>query len=121
VPAVKGLEAIMVIAIASLLLAAQLGTAQATAPTISEVQKIQYRVPAHPPPCGDGWDLAVDGLCYPNGTVPYHDQVARRYGRYRHPVPCGNGADVDIRDGRCYPNGTVPRRFQQGRQYQYRY
>ncbi len=109
----------MIIAIAAILISAQLGSVRPATPSASDLQQVQYRVPAHPPPCGDGWDLAVDGLCYPNGAVPYHDQVARRYGRYRHPMQCGNGADVDIRDGLCYPNGTVPPRFQQGRQDQY--
>jgi hypothetical protein len=85
----------------------------------------QYRVRAHPPPCGDGWDVSArDGLCYPNGYLAPQDQAARQYyqGRGyrggRYPIPCGNGADIDTRDGLCYPNGTVPPRFQQGRQYQ---
>jgi hypothetical protein len=85
------------------------------------LHRSQYRVYAHPPPCGDGWDLSArDGLCYPNGYLPPQEQAARRYpgsayrgGRY--PVPCGNGADVDTREGLCYPNGTVPPQFQQGR------
>jgi hypothetical protein len=88
-------------------------------------QAVQYRVPAHPPPCGDGWDLSArDGLCYPNGYLPPQEQAARQYPQYnrgggRYPVPCGHGADLDVRDGQCYPNGTVPPQYQQGRQQYY--
>jgi hypothetical protein len=94
--------------------------------------EVQYRVPRHPPPCGNGWDLSArDGLCYPNGYLPPEEQEARQryhqpqyggpkygeppyrpYGMRRRPVPCTDGADLDIRDGRCYPTGTVPRQFQ---------
>jgi len=96
--------------------------------------EVQYRVPRHPPPCGNGWDLSArDGFCYPNGYLPPQDQEARQryyppqygqpqyydesqpyrpYGLRRRPVPCGDGADVDMRDGRCYPTGTVPLQFQ---------
>jgi hypothetical protein len=87
------------------------------------VEQVQYGVPVHAPPCGNGWDISArNGMCYPNGYLPPQEQAARRYrGRYygggRYPVPCGNGADIDIRDGQCYPNGTVPRRYQEGRRY----
>jgi hypothetical protein len=126
----------MLVTIASLALALQVAS-PAPPPNAGEplVQEIQYRVYAHPPPCGHGWDLsASDGMCYPNGYLPPQDQAARQryydqgygdpgyggreyyggrgYRGGRYPVPCGDGADVDIRDGRCYPTGTVPRRFQ---------
>jgi hypothetical protein len=114
----------MLVSFAAVALVAQLG-GPVNAPGQGEavVHHAQYRVYAHPPPCGNGWDLSArDGLCYPNGTLAPQDQAARQYqgqayrgGRY--PVPCGNGADVDIRDGLCYPNGTVPPQFQQGRIY----
>jgi hypothetical protein len=105
----------MIGAVVATLLALQLG----------EVHQVQYRVPVHPPPCGNGWDVgARDGMCYPNGYLPPQEQAARQYyggGRaYGHyPVPCGNGADIDSRDGQCYPTGTVPLQFQQGRQGYY--
>lgn len=121
----------MLATIASLALALQVG-APAAPPNAGEplVQAIQYRVYAHPPPCGDGFDLSArDGLCYPNGYLRPQDQAARqRYYRRdyddpgyggrgyrggRYPVPCGgDGVDLDTRDGRCYPTGTVPRQFQ---------
>lgn len=103
--------------------------------------EVQYRVPRHPPPCGDGWDLSArDGMCYPNGALPPQDQAARRYqpgygygqpqyydeqpyrpyGMRRRPVPCTDGADLDIRDGRCYPTGTVPRQYQNRQENYYR-
>lgn len=114
----------MLVSLAAVMLVAQLGS-PAPAPSRGEafVLQAQYRVYAHPPPCGNGWDLSArDGLCYPNGYLPPQDQAARQYpgpvyrgGRY--PVQCGNGADVDVRDGLCYPNGTVPPQFQQGRIY----
>jgi hypothetical protein len=87
------------------------------------IDPVQYRVYAHPPPCGDGFDLSArDGLCYPNGYLRPRDQAARQgYGGGRYPVPCGNGADVDSRDGQCYPNGTVPLRYQAGRTYPLEY
>jgi len=93
--------------------------------THQPIQRVQYGVPRHPPPCGDGWDVSArDGMCYPNGYLPPQEQAARQYyyrgggyGYGRYPVPCGHGADVDIRDGQCYPNGTVPPQFQQGRGY----
>ncbi len=45
--------------------------------------EVQYRVPRHPPPCGNGWDLSArDGFCYPNGYLPPQDQEARQPGRY---------------------------------------
>ncbi len=104
--------------------------------------EVQYGVPRHPPPCGNGWDVSArDGWCYPNGYLPPQEQQARRryyrpqydepgyygepqpyrpYGYQRRPVPCGDGADVDIRDGRCYPTGTVPRQFQNRPENYYR-
>jgi hypothetical protein len=105
----------MIAAIAAALVLVQPVSVQA-ARSNPDLLQVQHRVPVHPPPCGDGWDLALNGMCYPNGYLPPQAQVARRY---RHPVPCGDGADVDMRDGRCYPNGMVPPRYQQGRQYQY--
>src|ERR1700704_3136499 len=114
----------MFVSLAAVTLVVQLGGAVA-APSQGEafVLQTQYRVYAHPPPCGDGFDLSArDGLCYPNGYLAPQDQAARRYpgsvyGGGRYPVPCGNGADIDIRDGLCYPNGAVPPQFQQGRIY----
>jgi hypothetical protein len=101
--------------------------AQVVAVDMPLLERAQYDVPMHPPPCGDGWDLSArDGMCYPNGYLPPQEQTARQgyyrgmYRGGRYPIPCGNGADVDIRDGRCYPNGTVPRRFQNRPRY-YRY
>jgi hypothetical protein len=126
----------MIITAIATALALQLGQelSQASPDTGAQapISQVQYRVPVHPPPCGNGWDLSArDGMCYPNGYLPPQEQAARRYqyrygggnGYYgRYPVPCGNGADVDIRDGQCYPNGTVPPQFQQGRQgYNYGY
>jgi hypothetical protein len=112
----------MFVSIASVALALQLG-APANVPNESNplAQQVRYRAYAHPPPCGDGWDLSArDGLCYPNGYLAPQDQAARQYyyrgrgyRRGRYPVPCGDdGVDLDIRDGLCYPTGTVPRRFQ---------
>jgi hypothetical protein len=116
----------MIVSIAAAALAVQLGLpGSAAAPALIEPalpQNVQYRVPAHPPPCGHGWDLSArDGLCYPNGYLPPQDQAARQYyrGGGRYPVPCGHGADIDVRDGQCYPNGTVPPQYQQGRQRYY--
>jgi hypothetical protein len=115
----------MFMSIAGVALALQMGT-PASIPPESEplIQTVQYHLaPAHPPPCGHGWDLSArDGLCYPNGYLHPQDQAARQYPqRYyrggRYPVPCGHGADLDVRDGQCYPNGTVPPQFQQGRRY----
>lgn len=115
----------MIISIAAAALAAQLSvTPEAVASPVSP-QTVQYHVPAHPPPCGNGWDMSArDGLCYPNGFLPPQEQEARRYPRYyrgdgRYPVPCGHGADLDSRDGQCYPTGTVPPQFQEGRQRYY--
>ncbi len=114
----------MFVNLAAVTLAVQLGSpVPAPSPGEAFVLQTQYRVYAHPPPCGDGWDLSArDGLCYPNGYLAPQDQAARQYpgpvyrsGRY--PIPCGDGADLDIRDGLCYPNGQVPPRFQQGRIY----
>jgi hypothetical protein len=115
----------MLLSIAALAMALHAAPASVAAASDPLLHLSQYGVPAHPPPCGNGWDLSArDGLCYPNGYLPPQDQAARRYfysdrgyrgGRY--PVPCGNGADVDIRDGLCYPTGTVPPQFQQGRRY----
>ena len=116
-------------------LAAALAIGQAVpaaADSRSSIQQVQYGVPRHPPPCGDGWDLSArDGLCYPNGFLAPQDQDAyyrRGYGDYprarysRYPVPCGgDGVDLDLRDGRCYPTGTVPRRFQDRPENYYRY
>ena len=115
----------MIVSIAAAALAFQVGTIpeSAVAPPVLP-QAVQYRVPAHPPPCGHGWDLSArDGLCYPNGYLPPQEQAARRYRPYygdgRYPVPCGHGADVDSRDGLCYPNGAVPPQYQEGRQRYY--
>ena len=114
----------MFASLVGLALAAQIaGGSAAPGSDVPLLERVQYGVPVHPPPCGDGWDLSArDGLCYPNGYLPPHAQAARRgyYRGGRYPVPCGEGADVDVRDGRCYPNGTVPRRFQNRPQY-YRY
>lgn len=115
-----------------------MGQAVPTTGPGSTIQRIQYGVPRHPPPCGDGWDLSArDGLCYPNGFLAPRDQDAyyhrgggvyrgeggyRRYRYGRYPVPCGgDGVDLDLRDGRCYPTGTVPRRFQDRPENHYRY
>ncbi|WKA31838.1 hypothetical protein [Bradyrhizobium roseum] len=113
----------MIVSIAAAALAAQLIVIPEPAAAPALRQNVQYHVPAHPPPCGHGWDLSArDGLCYPNGYLPPQDQAARRYQRHyrgdgRYPVPCGHGTDLDSRDGRCYPTGMVPPQFQQGRQY----
>src|ERR1700681_1196702 len=116
----------MFVNLAAVTLAVQRGgPVPAPSPGEAFVLQAQYRVYAHPPPCGNGFDLSArDGLCYPNGYLAPQDQAARQYpgpvyrgGRY--PVPCGNGADLDIRDGLCYPNGQVPTQFQQGRQQYY--
>jgi hypothetical protein len=119
----------MIVSIAAAALAAQLSATpgSAVAPVLDAPvlpQTVQYGVPAHPPPCGHGWDLSArDGLCYPNGYLPPQEQAARQYPRYyrggRYPVPCGHGADLDVRDGQCYPNGMVPLQYQQGRQQYY--
>jgi hypothetical protein len=114
----------MFVSLAAVTLAVQLGgPVPAPSPGEAFVLQAQYRVYAHPPPCGNGFDLSArDGLCYPNGYLAPQDQAARQYpgavyrgGRY--PVACGNGADLDVRDGLCYPNGQVPTQFQQGRIY----
>jgi hypothetical protein len=127
----------MIASIVGLALAAQITVASPSSPgpDTSLVQRIQYGVPVHPPPCGTGWDLSArDGMCYPNGALPPQEQSARRgyyysggcygggpvYRDGRYPVPCGNGADLDVRDGQCYPTGTVPPRFQNRPRY-YRY
>lgn len=124
----------MITAVLAIILALGGPTLPAAAGPQTSVEQIQYRVPRHPPPCGDGWDLSArDGLCYPNGFLAPQDQDAYqhhyrprrgyyeedrdyrnpRYESGRYPVPCrGDGVDLDIRDGRCYPTGTVPRRFQ---------
>ncbi len=119
----------MIASITAAALAVQLSVTpgSAVAPVVDAPvlpQAVQYRVPAHPPPCGHGWDLSArDGLCYPNGYLPPQEQAARQYPRYyrggRYPVPCGHGADLDSRDGQCYPTGTVPPQFQAGRQGYY--
>ena len=117
----------MIVSIAAAALAAQFGMTpgSAVAPVLVAPvlpQTVQYGVPAHPPPCGHGWDLSArDGLCYPNGYLPPQDQAARQryYRGGRYPVRCGHGADVDVRDGQCYPTGTVPEQYQQGRQQYY--
>jgi hypothetical protein len=51
------------------------------APSLQQtIEPVQYRVRAHPPPCGDGFDLSArDGLCYPNGFLRPQDQAARQY------------------------------------------
>jgi hypothetical protein len=112
----------MFMSIAAAALALQVGAPASIPPESAPlVQTVQYhRVPAHPPPCGHGWDLSArDGLCYPNGYLPPQDQAARQryYRGGRYPVPCGHGADLDVRDGQCYPNGMVPPQFQEGRRY----
>ena len=112
----------MIVSIAAAALAAHLSTTPGASAAPVSPQHVQYRVFAHPPPCGHGFDLSArDGLCYPNGYLPPQEQAARQYRRYdrggRYPVPCGDGADLDSRDGLCYPTGTVPRQYQQGRQY----
>jgi hypothetical protein len=117
----------MIVSIAAAALAVQFSITPGSAVAPDSVapvlpQAVQYGVPAHPPPCGHGWDLSArDGLCYPNGYLPPQDQAARQYyrGGGRYPVPCGHGADLDVRDGQCYPNGTVPPQYQQGRQRYY--
>lgn len=114
----------MILSIIAAALAAQLSVTPQAAVASVLPQPVQYHVPAHPPPCGHGWDLSArDGLCYPNGFLPPQDQAALQYQRYhrdgRHPVRCGHGADRDSRDGRCYPTGTVPLQFQEGRQQYY--
>jgi hypothetical protein len=111
----------MIVSIAAAALAAQLSAAPDVAAPPPLPQTVQYRVRAHPPPCGHGWDLSArDGLCYPNGFLPPQEQAARqRYYGGRYPVPCGHGADQDSRDGLCYPNGTVPPQYQVGRQRYY--
>ncbi|GLR88001.1 hypothetical protein GCM10007857_47130 [Bradyrhizobium iriomotense] len=117
-------------------LAAALAMGQAIPVAVNSrpsIHQVQYGVPRHPPPCGNGWDLSArDGLCYPNGYLAPQEQDAyyrRGYGdggypRYRngrYAVPCGSdGVDLDIRDGRCYPTGTVPRRFQDRPENYYR-
>ena len=111
----------MIVSIAAAALAVQLSMTPGIAVAPVTPQAVQYRVPAHPPPCGHGWDLSArDGLCYPNGYLPPQDQAARQYQRSyrggRYPVPCGHGTDLDSRDGQCYPTGTVPPQDQQGRQ-----
>jgi hypothetical protein len=136
-PAASGLigDQRMIVSIAAAALAAHLSMTPGSAAEPVLPQAVQYRVPAHPPPCGHGWDLSArDGLCYPNGYLHPQDQAARQYRRYHHgdgyygdgyygggryPVRCGHGADLDIRDGQCYPNGTVPPQFQAGRQRHY--
>jgi hypothetical protein len=115
----------MIVSIAAAALAVQLGMMPGSdvAPVLP--QTVQYRVLAHPPPCGHGWDLSArDGLCYPNGYLPPQEQAARQYQRSyrggRYPVPCGgHGTDLDSRDGQCYPTGTVPPQYQAGRQQYY--
>jgi hypothetical protein len=118
----------MIVSIAAAALAVQLGMpGSAVAPVVAEPvlpQTVQYRVHAHPPPCGHGWDLSArDGLCYPNGYLPPQEQAARQYQRSypggRYPVPCGHGTDLDSRDGLCYPTGMVPPQYQQGRRQYY--
>ena len=70
----------MIVSIAAAALAIQLGMTPGGAVTPVSPQAVQYRVPAHPPPCGHGWDLSArDGLCYPNGYLPPQDQAARQY------------------------------------------
>lgn len=131
----------MLITTIAAVLALHAGPATAAAAP-ERVLEVQYRVPVHPPPCGNGWDLSArDGMCYPNGYLSPQDQEARQryyrpqydqqdyydeprpyrpYGMRRRPVPCGDGADVDIRDGRCYPTGTVPYRYQNRPENYYR-
>jgi len=68
--------------VAAALIALQLG-----APSSGEIETVQYRAYAHPPPCGHGFDLSNrDGLCYPNGFLAPRDQEARTrfYGGYNY-------------------------------------
>src|SRR5258708_1270030 len=109
----------MFVSLAAVTLAVQL-SGPVPAPSQSEafVLQTQYRVYAHPPPCGDGWDLSArDGLCYPNGYLAPQDQAARRYpgpvyrgGRY--PVACANGPAPHILHLPCSPTATLPPQFQ---------
>jgi hypothetical protein len=114
----------MITSLVGLALAAQIAAVSPVGSDVPLPERVQYGVPVHRPPCGDGYDLSArDGLCYPNGYLPPREQAARRYygggyyrgGRYR--VRCGDGADLDVRDGRCYPNGMVPPQFQNRPRY----
>jgi hypothetical protein len=75
----------MLLNIATVVLALQLGVpGHALSDSKPPVQEIQYRVPVHPPPCGNGWDVSArDGMCYPNGYLAPQEQAARQYRRYR--------------------------------------
>ena len=60
----------MIVGFATLALAAQVTMAT---PQMPQVEQVQYyrRVPVHPPPCGDGWDVSArDGMCYPTFNYP---------------------------------------------------
>ena len=64
----------MIVSIGAAALAVQLSMMPGSAVAPVLPQAVQYRVPAHPPPCGHGWDLSAhDGLCYPNGYLPPQD------------------------------------------------
>jgi hypothetical protein len=84
----------MFVSLAAVTLAVQLGSPVPTpSPGEAFVLQTQYRVYAHPPPCGDGWDLSArDGLCYPNGYLAPQDQAARQY-----PGPVYRRADTPYR------------------------
>lgn len=101
----------MILTLAAAAIVTQLGSALPSHP--NTVQQVQY--------CGHGYDIDVQGRCYPNGVIPPQYQAARRYRQYDGPVPCGNGADLDVRDGQCYPTGTVPQRYQNRPRYYNRY
>ena len=113
----------MIATIVGLTFAAQVAVGPpSTGSDMPLVERVQYDVPVHPPPCGTGWD----DMCYPNGYLAPQDQSARQgyyggtdpvYRGGRYPVPCGFGADLDVRDGQCYPTGTVPPRFQNRPRY----
>ena len=103
----------MFMSIAAAALALQVGAPASIPPESAPlVQAVQYhRVPAHPPPCGHGWDLSArDGLCYPNGYLPPQDQAARQrsYRGGRYPVPCGHGADLDSQGWPMLPERNGP-------------
>jgi hypothetical protein len=75
----------MIVSIAAAALAVQLSMTPGSAVATVLPQAVQYRVPAHPPPCGHGWDLSArDGMCYPNGYLPPQDQAARQYQYQRY-------------------------------------
>ena len=67
----------MIVTIAAVALAAQLGAASAPSDdTDSLVHQVRGGW------CGHGYDIDVYGRCYPNGVIPPQYQAARRYGGY---------------------------------------